>query len=170
MYTISKFLRVYFPTAHFATSVVVRIKGLEPSRHRHQILSLACLPISPYAHNMPFWQKGKKLITGGHYECLGRECGIWTHGAVTLASFQDWCLKPDSANSPYYIGERGEIRTHSSRGNGFTARHDSPTSSPSHIGGIGRIRTYSYDAPNIAVYHWLTTPYLAVLRRIELRF
>lgn len=67
MYTISKFLRVYFPTAHFATSVVVRIKGLEPSRRKHQILSLACLPISPYAHNMPFLQKGKKLITGGHF-------------------------------------------------------------------------------------------------------
>ena len=28
----------------------LREKGLEPSRLRHQILSLACLPISPLSH------------------------------------------------------------------------------------------------------------------------
>ena len=30
---------------------LVRMKGLEPSRHRHQILSLARLPIPPHPHN-----------------------------------------------------------------------------------------------------------------------
>ena len=29
---------------------LVRVKGLEPSRRRHQILSLARLPIPPYPH------------------------------------------------------------------------------------------------------------------------
>ena len=31
--------------------------------------------------------------------CGGRG-GIWTHGCVTIASFQDWCNKPDSATLP----------------------------------------------------------------------
>ena len=32
----------------------------------------------------------------------GGGAGIRTQGAVTPASFQDWCNKPDSATPPYY--------------------------------------------------------------------
>ena len=35
------------------TSQKVRVKGLEPIRARHQILSLACLPISTHPRKKP---------------------------------------------------------------------------------------------------------------------
>ena len=36
---------------------LVRITGLEPARHRHQILSLARLPIPPYPHDLKIESK-----------------------------------------------------------------------------------------------------------------
>ena len=39
--------------------ILVRITGLEPARHGHQILNLARLPIPPYPHNLYKKRKNK---------------------------------------------------------------------------------------------------------------
>ena len=65
-------------------------------------------------------------------------------------------------------GQGGGIRTHSARGNGFTARPDSPTSAPPDMYGIpSKIRTLT---KRVGAAYATVTPrvYLAEEGRFEL--
>ena len=102
-----------------------------------------------------------------HPICMATEWGVDPHPTHAGPIVFKTSLRAAAVTLPYF-GQGGGIRTHSAKGNGFTARPDSPTSAPPDMYGIpSKIRTLT---KRVGAAYATVTPrvYMARGERFEL--